>query len=142
MRALLMELRPPALDDRGLLPALAELAATYSTRYGVKVETGLEPVELTPARELAALRIAQEGLTNAVRHAQASRIRLELAARDGHADISIADDGQGFDASAAEPAERLGLRLMRERVEELQGTLTVTSRKGEGTTVLASLPRG
>jgi signal transduction histidine kinase len=141
MRALLMELRPAALDDRGLLPALEELATSYSARFGVPVEAELQPVQLTPAAELAALRIAQEGLTNAVRHAQASRIKLALASRDGHADITITDDGQGFEPAASEPAERLGLRMMRERVEELSGTLTVTSRRGEGTTVQASLPR-
>jgi signal transduction histidine kinase len=141
MRALLMELRPAALDDRGLVPALEDLAAAYRARFGVDVETDLEAVSLTPAVELAALRIAQEGFANAVRHAQPKTIRLALRGADGRAELVIADDGQGFVPGTNGSVERLGLRLMRERVEELDGTLVVASRPGEGTVLSASLPR-
>jgi signal transduction histidine kinase len=140
MGSLILELRPATLEDRGLIPALDELAATCSARYGMRVDTELEPVRLSPAAELAALRIAQEGLANAVKHAHASVVRLALHRENGHVNLTISDDGQGFDPGAGGSAERLGLRLMRERVGELAGTLSITSQLGEGTVVAASLP--
>jgi signal transduction histidine kinase len=142
MRALLMELRPAALEERGLVPALEELASTYALRFGVEVDARLDPVAMSPAAELAALRIAQEGLANAVKHARATTMRLELHRADGHALIIVSDDGQGFDAGANGSVGRLGLRLMRERVEELKGTLKITSAPGQGTVIEAALPAG
>src|SRR5260370_19132092 len=71
MRALLLELRPTTLDEKGLVPALEELASNYSTRLGVKVDAELEPVSLAPAAAVAALRIAQAGLANAFQHSPA-----------------------------------------------------------------------
>jgi signal transduction histidine kinase len=141
MRALLLELRPATLEERGLVPALEELASNYSSRLGIKVDTDLEPMSLAPATELAALRIAQEGLANAVKHAQATSIRLGLHSRNGHADVTISDDGTGFDPAANGFGEGLGLRLMRERVEELGGSMSIDSKPGEGTVVSASIPR-
>ena len=140
MRALLLELRPAMLEERGLLPALEELASAYSVRLGVKIDAELEPVRMQPAAELAALRIAQEGIANAVKHARATNIKLELHRTDGHADITVSDDGGGFDPGANGAAEGLGLRLMRERVEELGGSLKISSRPGEGSIVVASIP--
>jgi signal transduction histidine kinase len=140
MRALIMELRPATLEDRGLIPALDELAAACLVRFGIKVDTELEAVHLSPAAELAALRITQEGLANAVKHSHATTVKVALHRENGHVNLTISDDGQGFDPAANGSAERLGLRLMRERVEELAGTLSITSRPGEGTVVTASLP--
>ncbi len=140
MRALLLELRPAALDERGLIPTLRDLASTYSERLGINVELDLEPLRMEPAAELAGLRIAQEGLANAVRHAQARTIRLELHGREGRANITISDDGHGFDPKANGTTKGLGLRLMRERVEEMGGTLDITSDEATGTVVAASLP--
>lgn len=140
MRSLILELRPATLEDRGLIPALDELAATCSARYGMRVDTELEPVSMSPAAELAALRIAQEGLANAVKHAHASVVRLALHRDNGHVNLTITDDGRGFDPVTGGSIERLGLRLMRERVEELDGTLSITSSVGQGTVVAASLP--
>jgi signal transduction histidine kinase len=140
MRALLLELRPTTLDEKGLVPALEELASTYSARLGVKVDADLEPVTLTPAAEVAALRIAQEGLANAIKHAHATTIRLAMHRRGGTVEITVSDDGRGFVANENGAAQGLGLRLMRERVDELGGSLTISSRAGEGTTVSATLP--
>jgi signal transduction histidine kinase len=140
MRALLLELRPAMLEERGLVPALEELASSYSVRLGVKVDAELEPLRMQPAAELAALRIAQEGVANAVKHARATNIKLGLHRMDAHADITVSDDGGGFDPSANGAVEGLGLRLMRERVEELGGTLKISSRPGEGSIVVASIP--
>lgn len=138
MRALLLELRPATLEDRGLIPALEELASAYAARLGVRVETDLDAVKMEPAAELAALRIAQEGLANAVKHAHASSIKLELHRNNSHADITVTDDGSGFELDGAR--EGLGLRLMRERVAEIGGSITVESAPGAGTVVSASIP--
>lgn len=142
MRALLLELRPTTLEEKGLVPALEELVSTYTTRLGVKVQADLEPAPMRPAAELAALRIAQEGLANAIKHAQAKTIRLSLRRNGADAEITVADDGRGFDASVNGAAPGLGLRLMRERVEELGGSLTIDSRAEHGTVITASLPAG
>src|SRR6202022_3791884 len=138
MRALLLELRPTTLDEKGLVPALEELASPYGTRLGVKVETDLEVVSLSPAAEVAALRIAQEGLANAIKHARATTIRLAMHRRGDIAEITVSDDGQGFVPNGN--GSGLGLRLMRERVDELGGSLTIESREGSGTVVSATLP--
>jgi two-component system, NarL family, sensor histidine kinase LiaS len=140
MRALLLELRPTTLDEKGLLAALTELAATYAQRLAMRVDADLDPVSLSPAAELAALRIAQEGLANAIKHAHATSIGLAMHRRGDFAEITISDDGQGFVNGANGGTQGLGLRLMRERVDELGGTLTVVSRPREGTVVTARLP--
>ena len=142
MRALLLELRPTTLDEKGLVPALEELASTYGARLGVKVETDLEVVSLSPAAEVAALRIAQEGLANAIKHARATTIRLGLHRRGDSADLTVSDDGLGFPPNGDGLGQGFGLRLMRERVDELGGKLTVVSRDRAGTTVSAQLPVG
>jgi signal transduction histidine kinase len=140
MRALLLELRPTTLDEKGLVPALQDLAATYSARLGVKVDADLEVVSMAPAAEVAALRIAQEGLANAIKHARATTIRLGLHRAGDFAEISVSDDGQGFGSNGNGSSQGLGLRLMRERVDELGGTLNIESLSGEGTTISAKLP--
>jgi signal transduction histidine kinase len=142
MRALLLELRPATLEDKGLIAALEELASAYSTRLGIKVDVDIEAVQMAPAAELAALRIAQEGLANAVKHAHATSISLALQRQNGHASITVSDDGKGFDPSANGGVEGLGLRLMRERVEELGGSLSIDSSPGAGTVISASIPGG
>jgi signal transduction histidine kinase len=140
MRALLLELRPTTLDEKGLVPALEELASNYSARLGVKVDADLEPVSLAPAAEVAALRIAQEGMANAIKHAHATTIRLRMHRRGELVEISVSDDGEGFVPNGNGAGQGLGLRLMRERVDELGGSLMIESREGAGTTVSAMLP--
>ena len=140
MRALLLELRPTTLEEKGLVPALDELVSIYAERLGIKVDANLEPVAMAPAAELAALRIAQEGLANAVRHAQAGTIRLSLHGNGAGAQVIVADDGRGFDGPANGSGPGLGLRLMRERVEELGGTLSIDRAAEGGTVITATLP--
>ncbi len=140
MRALLLELRPTTLEEKGLIPALEELVSTYATRLGIKVDAELELVAMAPAAELAALRVAQEGLANAIKHAEAATIRLTLHRNGAGAQIRVSDDGRGFEPDADGAGEGLGLRLMRERVAELGGTLVVSSRPDEGTVIEANLP--
>ena len=140
MRALLLELRPTTLEEKGLIPALEEMISTYATRLGITVDADLEPVVMTPAAELAALRVAQEGVANAIKHAQADTIQLTLHRTGAGAQIRVADNGRGFDPNANAGSRGLGLRLMRERVAELGGTLTITSHGGKGAIITAILP--
>jgi signal transduction histidine kinase len=140
MRALLLELRPATLEEKGLVPALDELVSTYATRLGIKVDADLEPVRMAPAAELAALRIAQEGLANAIKHAQATSIKLALHRNGSGAEIAVTDNGRGFEVSSNGASKGLGLRLMRERIEELGGSFMVQSDAGEGTVLRAILP--
>jgi signal transduction histidine kinase len=140
MQALLLELRPVALEDAGLVPALEELCRAYRERLGVSVDADLDPVELAPPAEHAVLRVVQEALANAVRHAQPNRVRLRLQQQDGQVAVTVSDDGAGFDPARAE-RHGMGLGLMRERVAELGGTFQLDSTPGRGTTVRILLPR-
>jgi signal transduction histidine kinase len=140
MQALLLELRPVALREAGLLPALDELCRAYRHRLGIAVEADLEPVELDPAAEPAVLRVVQEALANAVRHARPSRVVLRVRdAGGGRVVVSVCDDGAGFDPARAAERHGMGLDLMRERVAELGGELRFESAPGEGTTVRVAL---
>jgi len=97
MRALLLELRPTALEDKGLVPALADLCDAYEVRVGVRVRKDLAAIVLDPAIEQAVFRIAQEGLSNAVRHSDAGEIQVQLRQEGGQAELTVADNGRGFD---------------------------------------------
>jgi signal transduction histidine kinase len=142
MQALLLHLRPVALGEGGLVPALEELSGAYRERLGVRVDTSLEPVRLRPEAEHAVLRIVQEALANAVKHAQPDQIGLTLVARQGRVTVSVRDDGAGFDPADSRSRHGLGLRLMAERAAEVGGELRVESDPGQGTTVELSLPGG
>jgi signal transduction histidine kinase len=142
MQALLLELRPVALQDAGLIPALEELCSAYQERLGVTIDAELEPVALAPPAEHAVLRVIQEALANAVKHAQPDRIRLRLHRQDGQVAVTVTDDGAGFDPSRAEQRHGLGLELMRQRIAELGGSFQLDSTPGEGTTVQILLPGG
>jgi signal transduction histidine kinase len=142
MQALLLELRPVALEDAGLVAALEELCRAYRERLGVTVDTQLEAVVLAPPVEHAVLRVVQEALANAVKHARPTRIRLRLHHQDGQVAVTVSDDGGGFDPSLAEQRHGLGLGLMRERVAELGGSFQLDSTPRNGTTVQVLLPRG
>jgi signal transduction histidine kinase len=141
MQALLLELRPIALDDVGLAPAIDELCAAYRDRLGVDVTADVEPLALPTALEHAILRVAQESLSNAVRHADARSVRVGLHGLDGHVVLEVTDDGRGFDPSADADRGGMGLRTMRERAREQDGELRIDTTPGRGTTVLATFPR-
>jgi signal transduction histidine kinase len=140
MQALLLELRPVALREAGLLPALDEVCRAYRDRLGIAVEADLEPIKLDPAAEPAVLRVVQEALANAVKHAQPSQVMLRTRdAGGGRVVVSVCDDGAGFDPARAAERHGMGLDLMRERVAELGGELRLESAPGEGTTVRITL---
>jgi len=141
VRRIVHDLRPPALDDLGLLGALR---ATGPGLLGngppcVRIE-GSGPLDDLPAAvEVAAFRIAQEAMTNAVRHAGARHIDVRLRGGTGVLAVEVVDDGRGC-RDDAPPG--LGLQSMRERATELGGTCQVTPAPGGGTRVAAVLPLG
>ena len=142
IRRLIHDLRPAALDELGLVPALREYVARYQEEQGLEVVLTLpEGGERLPAPvETALFRIAQEALNNVAKHAQARRVEIGLTRDRGGVTLRIADDGQGFDPEAPRPETHLGLWSMRERVEQLGGRFEIESAPGEGTTVRALIP--
>jgi two-component system, NarL family, sensor histidine kinase LiaS len=147
MRALLLELRSTELENLGLVGALQKLATTYGERLGMNVTTNLQPVAVDVKAEHALLRIAQESLTNAARHARASQVSLSLSGSSGNALLVVSDNGDGISAPdrAAERSQGgngLGLRIMRERVEELHGTFELSTAPGLGTRIAVAIPVG
>jgi signal transduction histidine kinase len=142
MRAMLLELRPIALEDAGLAEALDELCEAYRTRLGVPVSARIDPLRLAGPVEHAVLRVVQEALGNAVRHGDPETIELRVANADGHVAVTVHDDGRGFDPHTSADRRGMGLALMAERVGELGGTLDVVSRPNQGTTLTVLLPAG
>ena len=135
-----VELRPSALDDFGLVPAVERLASNLSEQSDlvVDLEARLGDRRLPPEAETALYRIVQEGLTNVVKHAAAHRVSITLVRKEAAAVVVIEDDGQGFDLEAVR-AGALGFTGMRERVELVGGRLTVETSPGAGTTVVAEV---
>jgi signal transduction histidine kinase len=141
MQALLLELRPVALDEVGLAAALQQLCMAYRERLGVEIRADTEPLVLPTVLEHALLRVAQEAIANAVKHANASAIRLRLQAGAGTVVLEVADDGTGLDPAHEGATAGLGLRAMRERVTEQGGTLGIGAAHVGGTIVRACFPR-
>ncbi|NUW35494.1 sensor histidine kinase [Nonomuraea sp. SMC257] len=136
VRTIVNDLRPPPLDDLGLAGALAELGRGFAGDLTVEVRVPPDLPALPPPVELAAYRIAAEALTNAVRHAMASRCTVTLSATDT-LELRVRDDGVGVGA----PARRgFGLTSMRRRSEELNGTFELLTGDGPGTHLLVRLP--
>jgi signal transduction histidine kinase len=139
VRRLAVELRPKALDDFGLVPALERLVETFREQTGMSVdfEPGLGDERLPSEIEITLYRITQEALTNVVKHAQASRVSIVLTRRSESISAVIEDDGRGF-GEAGENG--LGLLGMRERVALIGGRVAVESSPGSGTTLSIEVP--
>ncbi|MFN8161948.1 MAG: GAF domain-containing sensor histidine kinase [Solirubrobacterales bacterium] len=138
---LIGELRPIPLETLGLDRALESLAEESAERGSFRVETEISLRSDFPAdHERAIYRLVQESLNNVVKHAGASRVRVEAAPDDGSVRLVVEDDGDGFDVDAT-PAG-VGLNGMRERIELLGGSLEMRSEPGAGTTVVARVPAG
>jgi two-component system, NarL family, sensor kinase len=139
-------LRPPILDDLGLGPALSWLARTLRESAGLEVRVAGDGVEgrLDPDLEILVFRVAQEALTNVLKHSQARAAAVQLHRRGGWLELEITDAGRGFDAAGAlDPARGTpgsGLRGMRDRLELFGGRLRITSAPGAGTRVHAAVP--
>jgi len=135
IRRLVYDLRPPALDELGLVRAIKQDAPQVSN-LDIRFDTPGETLVLPAAVDLAAYRIIQEALNNCVRHAQASRVTVGIKA-DDHLDLSIKDNGVGLPESYR---PGVGLNSMRERAEELGGTFEVNWASGQGTRIHVRLP--
>jgi signal transduction histidine kinase len=146
LRALITDLRPASLDQIGLQAALEDLARRASERNGVNVVTvvalayeGGDASERLPRElEQAIYRIAQEGVTNAIKHAHPTRVEVKVVERDNELAVTVIDDGVGFDPTEA--TSGYGLAGIRERAELARGWVRVESDRGAGTTVTATLP--
>ncbi|MEZ4861456.1 MAG: GAF domain-containing protein [Caldilineaceae bacterium] len=142
MRLLVYELRPPDLEKEGLIGALHKRLNAVENRSGLEarlithgIVTDL-PLEL----EENLYRIVQEALTNALKHAEAQHVTVQLYAEDGQIAVEVHDDGCGFDPAIASENGGLGLMSMRERTEKLNGLFTIRSAPGEGATVCVQVP--
>jgi signal transduction histidine kinase len=140
MRVVLLELSPPAACGLDLRSALRQLVAAYHSRVGLAVEADVEPIELPDHVREGLLRVAQEALANAARHAGASRAQVCLRRADGEIVLRVADDGRGFEPTAPGARHGLGLRGMEERAAELGGVLRIDSGPGRGTAVVVRVP--
>ena len=141
VRRLAVELRPAALDDFGLEAALERLTAGFAEQTGLKVEleSRLQDDRLPEEVETVLYRIVQEALTNIVKHAQASRVSIVVTQKPGAVGAVIEDDGRGFDPDQSVDGG-IGLIGMRERVALLDGSMTIETAPGKGTTLVIEVP--
>jgi signal transduction histidine kinase len=144
LRSIITELRPAALDELGLRAAIESLLDRSSQQNGLEIErdlavgaAGADAVRLDAALETAVYRLVQEGLTNVVKHANATRVRVKVAESDGELWIEVEDDGDGFDPATVERG--FGLAGMSERVSLAGGSLDIAPCEG-GTLLSARLP--
>jgi signal transduction histidine kinase len=144
LRRIMATLRPPVLEERGLVSALCDYVEMLRQQAGISCTLAADlPERLPEDQEIVLYRVAQEALTNVVRHARASTVRVELAERADQVVLKVRDDGVGFDPAAELRGglDHFGLAGMRERVELAGGTWMVRSRPGAGTVLTATLPR-
>ncbi len=144
LRAVVFELRPAALATEGLVAAVRSRLDLLARSSGLAVALDVTgSAALDPALEVTLFRIVQEALTNAARHARATRVDVTIDLEPHLVTVSVSDDGLGFDpANPAVRARRRGLTSMRERAEAAGGNLVVESAPGAGTTVRVDVPRG
>jgi signal transduction histidine kinase len=136
MRLLVYELRPPTLEQKGLVGALQQRIDAVEGRAGIQARLLVEgEIEPEPYVEEALYRIGQEALNNALKHASADAVTVRIGASDNLIEMQVADDGRGFDPASTDERGGMGLTTMRERAERVGGTFTVLSSPGKGTMV-------
>lgn len=142
LRRIIFDLRPMALDDLGLVPALRRYLEDLRDRLGLPVELVIlgEEVRLDLNQEVTLFRLAQEAVNNARKHAQAKEIRVRLEFAPLAATLVVEDDGRGFIPSETGSLVGFGLLGMRERAELVDGDFEVTSAPGEGTRIRVRVP--
>ncbi|MEE8452847.1 MAG: histidine kinase [Thermoguttaceae bacterium] len=141
IRRLISGLRPPIIDEMGIVSAIEHLVGDVETRQGIKVDffPNVEFDRLSPPLENTLFRVAQEGLTNAYRHSQSDKVRIELAQQNGYVRIEVRDWGVGFTAAQVSD-DCFGIKGIRERARLFGGEATIDSTPGEGTRVVVKLP--
>jgi two-component system nitrate/nitrite sensor histidine kinase NarX len=141
MRTLLLELRPAALMDKPLGELLRHLTEAMSSRTRVPIALTVEGDSLLPPKQQIALyRISQEALNNVAKHARASQVAVDLRCLPGEVDLSVRDDGLGFDPDGVESGH-FGLDIMQERAQGIGATLDVKSKAGYGTEIAVAWQR-
>ncbi len=138
---LMMNLRPPVLDQ-GLVAAVRWLAESFErrTQVPVRISAGRETMDMPAALQLVAYRTAQEALTNVHRHAQASRVHVDLSDHEGVLTLEVSDDGRGIAPEMLHKPRSFGLKGLQERARRAGGWLDISSRPGQGTSVIMSVP--
>jgi signal transduction histidine kinase len=139
------EMRPPMLDDYGLLPAVQWYASEFSRRTGIEVavEGDDQAGRLPQASEIALFRIVQEALNNVAKHAHAGRARIALERNGSRFTMSVSDDGVGLGSTALSVARHrhgLGMVTMRERTQAVGGEFEIGAAPGRGTRVVVRVP--
>jgi signal transduction histidine kinase len=143
IRNLAVELRPPVIDDLGLVPAIRKYLSQFEELHGVPISFTAVNGRVHDSTAMALYRVVQESLTNIIKHADACLVEISMDIRENHIELVIHDDGKGFDVKAMHASRkdnRVGLAGMRERVELLGGTLTIISRPQQGTTITVVVP--
>jgi signal transduction histidine kinase len=142
VRRIASDLRPGILDDFGLAAAIEWQLQDFCTRAGLEYEyqSNADDLPLDPASSIAVFRLFQETLTNVARHAQATRVTARLECGPDGLVLQVRDNGRGIRASEIDNSKSLGLIGMRERVQQINGQLSITGAPGEGTTVLIRVP--
>ncbi|WP_248962347.1 GAF domain-containing sensor histidine kinase [Sphaerisporangium perillae] len=140
LRAVIVELRPAELERHGLAETLRKHVAVLDRLYPVAISFASSPLcDLRPEVEVTVLRVAQEAIHNALRHAKASSVQVRVEIAGSCLTLDVRDDGQGFQVEAPSP-RGLGLLSMRERAEAAGGSLLLRSAPGAGTTVRLEVP--
>ena len=137
IRQLVYGLRPPLLDQFGLMGAIKDFINQHDASITINLDLPSDPPPLSAAEEVATYRIIQTAVDNVVKHAQATHCTVKLSLNDSQLNIDIIDNGIGIPANNK---EGVGLSSMRERAEELNGTLTITSNQPQGTHLSVSIP--
>lgn len=144
IRRVIFDLRPMALDDLGIIPAISKYLDNFQENYGIKCELRIEGREkrVLPAIEVALFRLIQEGMTNVAKHARSAKVDVTLIYQENWTIARIQDYGHGFEVNSCltVSGEHYGLIGMRERVEMFSGRFSVQSTLGKGTTIELSIP--
>jgi signal transduction histidine kinase len=140
IRRIVWDMQPEQIEKASLIEAVEELAARWSAENSVQVKMNVTgtPLSLPPSAEMTLLRISQEAMHNINKHAQAKKVNITFSYMEDLFVMDIADDGLGFEPSKTRNG--FGMKTMRDRAEELGGTLTIESEQGIGTAIAVSIP--
>jgi signal transduction histidine kinase len=138
---IMMSLRPSILDQ-GLVAAVQWLATGFERRTGIKTLLNMHNEQVTPSKEvqLTAYRTVQEALTNISKYAACSLVKIEMSDAEGFLTVEITDNGKGIDEESLKKSHSFGIRGLKERAKTVNGWLDVSSRLGQGTSIILSIP--
>ncbi|PJI96012.1 signal transduction histidine kinase [Acidovorax sp. 69] len=138
---IMMNLRPPILEQ-GLVAAVQWLAAGFERRTGVptRLQTSSNVIHISPDIQLVAYRTAQEALTNIAKHAQPGKVDIELSDKEGVLTLEVADNGRGIAPEMRDKPKAFGIKGLQERARTVGGWLDISSRPGQGTSIILSVP--